>query len=315
MKKILMTFLALSVSAAMAQTPAPAAKPASAPQMTEEQEFTQTLRVQVLLDRWHFSVGEIDGVMGSNVRRSLKAFQQEKGLEPSGEIDQPTLTALGDNGSDLMVSYTLTAEDVNQPLKRSIPRTMLGMSKAGNLHYTSLEEALGEKFQISPKLLKKLNPDVELVEGTVLKVPGVGQTLSTKVAKIVVSQSESSVRIYDASEKLIGFYPTTLGSPKSPPPFGQLKVVAVAKDPYYNYDPERFVSPGTNTKVTLRPGPNNPVGEVWIALSRKHYGIHGTPEPSKISKTASNGCIRLTNWDALEVADLVEKGTLVIVER
>jgi len=295
----LLTIFALSISSAIAQT-----------------NLTQTLRAQILLDRNHFSVGEIDGISGSNTKRAIKAFQEANQLSPSGQIDAGTLKALGDDGSNLLATYTVTEEDVNQPLSHSIPRTLLEMSKLDALNYTSLEEAVSEKLQISPKLLKKLNPGKKIAEGTVLITPAVGEKINTKAAKIVITKTESSVRLYDSENRLIAFYPVSLGTPQNPPPSnGQYSVTVVIKNPDFSYSPDRYHSPGTPTSVLVKPGPNNPVGKIWIDLSAEHYGIHGSPDPQNISKTASHGCFRLTNWDASEVADLVKQGTPVVIQK
>ena len=272
--------------------------------------------LQVHLDRAQFSVGEIDGVAGSNTRKALKAFQVEFSLAVTGELDDVTRRAL-DDGRPTVVKHELTAEDVEGPFIDRVPGTMLGKSKLKRVGYANVLEKLGERFQASPNLLKTMNPEATFVAGETINVPNAGRPsadLLPNVTKIVVTKSDNSLRLYNEAGKLLAYYPTTLGSPQSPPPYGTWKVSAVVPDPLYNYDPERFVSPGTPTKVTIQPGPNNPVGVMWIALSAKHYGIHGSPDPSKISKQQSNGCIRLTNWDALEVAKVIGPGVQVVVQ-
>jgi lipoprotein-anchoring transpeptidase ErfK/SrfK len=281
---------------------------------TATAQEVDTLKVQVLLDRAHFSVGEIDDRRGSNTKGALRAFQAERQLAVTGELDQDTLKAL-DDGQPVLKTHTLTAEDVAGPFIGRVPGTMLGKSKLRRVGYANALEKIGELFQSSPALLKRLNPEAQFVAGETITVPAASNGLSGTVAKIVVTRSEKSLRLYDAAGRLLAYYPTTLGSAQSPPPYGTWRVAAITPNPYYNYDPARFVSPGTPTKVTVPPGPNNPVGVMWIALSARHYGIHGTPEPSKISKTQSNGCIRLTNWDALEVASVTSKDTVVLVQR
>jgi lipoprotein-anchoring transpeptidase ErfK/SrfK len=112
--------------------------------------------------------------------------------------------------------------------------------------------------------------------------------------------------------KLLAFYPATVGSEEKPAPTGTLRVTAIQKNPTYHYNPKyQFKGVKTNEPFTIKPGPNNPVGLVWIGLTGEGYGIHGTPEPSKVSKTESHGCVRLTNWDALKLASVIKKGTPV----
>src|SRR4029077_6097256 len=117
------------------------------------------------------------------------------------------------------------------------------------------------------------------------------------------------VRVLAKDGALLASYPASVGSEEKPAPSGMLKVVRVGRNPTYTYDPEfKFRGVKANEKLHIAPGPNNPVGLVWIALNEKSYGIHGTPEPSKVGKTESHGCVRLTNWDALALAKLVRKG-------
>jgi lipoprotein-anchoring transpeptidase ErfK/SrfK len=112
------------------------------------------------------------------------------------------------------------------------------------------------------------------------------------------------------------YAPVTTGSQRDPLPLGEWKVNGVQLDPPFRYNPELFWDADpSHAKATVPPGPNNPVGMVWIDLSKEHYGIHGTPEPSAIGRTESHGCVRLTNWDALRLAELVKPGTKVIFTR
>jgi len=307
--KVLLLALLFSASVAAAPKNTTAKIP-----VQDRPEFQETLNLQILLDRAHFSTGEIDGVPSVKITRALKAFQEQNNLEITGVPDAGTTQALNATAENMLIDYTLTAADLDVKLVKSIPRTMLAKSKLQRLRYTSLSEALSERFQVSPNVFKFLNPTATFSVGSTVKIPAVGGPLAAQVSSIVVSKANSSLTLRDAQNKIVGYYPVTLGAQVSPSPSGTLKVKSITKNPYYNYDPERFESKGTTIKVTLPPGPNNPVGLVWIALSKRHYGIHGTPDPSKISKTNSHGCIRLVNWDALEVADAVAAGVPVLIE-
>jgi len=252
------------------------------------------LKAQVLLDRAHFGVGEIDGVVGSTTRAAVKFFQQSRNLPITGKVDEATLAALED-GQPTLRSYTIVVGDVNASFGKA-PK------------YRDSMEQLAEVLQTSPKLLKKLNPESTFAAGDVIQTPQVGAPLSGKIAKIVVTTSQKSLMVYDGSGKLMAYYPTTLGNDGSIP-YGNHTIKSATKNPDY-----RRVLPNGKAKA-MTGGPNNYVGNMWMALSKKHYGIHGSPEPSKIAKQQSAGCIRLTNWDANEVAAAIVKNTKVQVQR
>lgn len=194
---------------------------------------------------------------------------------------------------------------------------MEAKSKLDALGYESAEEALGEKFHATPQLLRELNPGKALDKaGTKLVVPNVNTGKLPGAAKIVVDESDKILMLMDEDERVYAQFPTTTGSENDPLPIGDWKVNGVAADPVFHYNPDLFWdSDPSDEKAKIPPGPNNPVGVVWIDLSKEHYGIHGTPEPSLIGKTASHGCIRLTNWSADLVAAAVSPGVPVILRK
>lgn len=274
-----------------------------------------TLRAQVLLDRARISPGEIDGRWGTNTRRAVTEFQRNKGLETSGRVDERTWEALNSDTAPVLVEYTITEEDVAGPFT-DIPSGMEAKAKLERLGYASATEALGEKFHARPKLLQQLNPDADFSAGSTIVVPKVADAELPKAAKVVVDESDGAVRLLDADGAVYAYFPATTGSENDPLPVGEWKINGVAMDPTFHYNPELFWdSDPSDAKATIPPGPNNPVGVVWVDLSKEHYGIHGTPEPSLIGKTASHGCIRLTNWSAKALASAVSPGVVALLQK
>lgn len=276
------------------------------------------IRAQILLTRARFSPGIIDGLGGENTSQAVAAFQKAAGLPEDGVLDAEVFDRLtGVDSGSVLTDHVVTAQDVEGPFIGAVPTDLAAMARLDRVGYSAPLEALAERFHMTEALLQALNPGVDFsraqaLVGRTLVVAAVGaRTLPGEVDHIVVDKTERSVRAYDASNRLLAFYPATIGSEERPAPSGTLTVVGVAHDPDYAYDPSRVTYDRGPRRVVVPPGPNNPVGTVWIALSRDTYGIHGTPDPSKIAKTASNGCIRLTNWDAEQLAAAVRPGVEV----
>lgn len=303
-------------AAQQSPAPAPAAPAPAAPAQRAAPAGKPTgLDLQVQLDRAGFSPGVIDGKPGSNTKKALAAFQEAHDLPVTGNLDAATWESLAAAGSGPTIGeYAISQEDADGPFTPQIPEDMLEKTKLPGLHYTSVLEALSERFHATPEFLKKLNPQARFAAGERIKVPNVRSAIAAESGdvRVVVSKANGTLTV-DRGGDVLFFAPVTSGSEHDPLPIGDWKVNGVAKNPTFNYNPDLFWDADpTHTKAKVPAGPNNPVGVVWIDISKEHYGLHGTPEPRTIGRSQSHGCVRLTNWDALTLASLVKPGTPVL---
>ena len=275
----------------------------------------EVLATQIALDRAGFSPGEIDGRPGTNLQRALAAYERSH-EEPLGLLgDVPPL-----------IDYAITDADLAGPFTPDIPAKLPDQAALEALNYRTPLEAIAERFHSSPALLQQLNPQAAFQKaGERIMVPNVATAPPSpsgspappaspaSAITVVVTKSTSSLTIEDSKGQVLFHAPVTSGSTHDPLPIGTWKVTGVQRNPKFHYNPELFwdATPG-DRKATLQPGPNNPVGVVWIDLSKPHYGIHGTPEPSRIGHVESHGCVRMTNWDADRVAQWVKPGIRVV---
>ena len=272
------------------------------------------LRAEIMLDRVHASPGVIDGKVGVNFVHALEVYEHAKGLPPSKQLDDKTWAALTrESGGPVLMEYVLTPNDVEGPFFPDLPTDYAKLATMKTIGYRNVSQKIGAKFHMGEDLLASLNPGVDLGQAGAKIVVAVvkPEPVKGKLSSIVVDKTRSQVFGLDRKGHVLVAYPATIGSRALPSPSGTYKVKGVAYNPIYYYDPDNFLQGDNKQKLKLPPGPNNPVGSVFVALTKPTYGLHGTPDPSKIDKTASHGCVRMTNWDADELAHMVKRGLVV----
>jgi len=268
-----------------------------------------TIKIQALLDWNHASPGPIDGGWGMNSKKALINFQKMKGLSATGRMDQKTWDALVKNipaNKPVLVTYTLTKDDINTKFATT-PSGSKAKSKMKGLYYQDIKEMLGERFHMDVRYLDKLNKNKTYTAGETITVLNTREKLNQRINRVVANKADKTLYAYN-DDKLVATYPTTVGSDATPSPKGTFKIINKVKMPWYR----STVGKGAEKKVhMIAPGPNNPVGVVWMGLSKPSYGLHGSPVPEGISRQGSAGCVRLTNWDVLEVYANIENGAVV----
>ena len=274
----------------------------------------EALAWQTALERAGFSPGIIDGIVGPKTRAALVAYQSGIGASMTGRFDAGVREALGVDATPLTRQYTLMEADLAQVGR--CPTDWIAKSKARRLGFDSLSSVAAHYGHCSERLLAKLNPRLDLDSlkpGDVVVLPNVVPVgAPPKAAGIEIDFGTRTIRAFDRSDRLVGLFHCSIAKEKANRPNGVCRVKCIAMNPKYLFKPESWPEvKGIDQRLVIPPGPRNPVGLCWIGLSLKGYGIHGTPEPELIGKTGSHGCIRLTNWHVLRLAEMVDVGTEV----
>ncbi len=281
------------------------------------------LRLEILLDRAHFSCGEIDGRYGQNLKNAIEAYQLANQLSVDGVVGPSVWQLLNQDSADAVIEHTISAEDIAGPFDKNIPTDWVARSKLKGMYYASPLQQFTGKYHATEALLQRLNPGQSFDSvGQEILVPNVINPHSGRAASVVVTGlatedpvRAASIEALDSAGKVLFYATANIGGAHDPLPVGKWKVTDIVHNPWYNYNPDLFWdAENPNAKMKIPPGPNGPVGLVWIGISKPHYGLHGASDPGLIGRTHSDGCIRMTNWDALELAKLVEVGTPVIMK-
>lgn len=333
----MVALLAMGTALVGAAPPAPSPAPSTAAGLPSVDR--DILHVQVILDKLGFGPGVLTGRMNAATEAALRGFQESRGLGTTGEIDQPTLRALYQYRAWRPTkTLALTPGMLAGPFLGTIPRDYEQQANLPAMSYRSPLEKLAEMFHTTPQVLVALNSRETLLRpGTNVVFPNalpISRNYSIDDAKwrstvanlnvdaqqpeadhVVVDKSEGVLKVLDKNDKLVAQFSATMGSAKFPLPLGTWTIKGSAYNPDWKFDPDLIANtkPGAKEAV-VPPGPNNPVGVVWMDLSKEHYGIHGTSEPQNIGQTESNGCIRLTNWDAARLSLMIKPGTKAVFQ-
>jgi lipoprotein-anchoring transpeptidase ErfK/SrfK len=311
-------FLLLLALPLNAQEPAPPS-PTVIPANESDRPVETVLETQVELHRRGFSCGAIDGVMGAQTAAALRAFQRAAGLKETGAVDDDTRSQLR-LSAPMLTTHILREEEIST--LNPLPKTWLEKSQQTSLAFASVLELIAERYRASPRLVRRLNPQIDweaVAANAVVNVPAVERVVfSGRAAELRIRLEARELEAFDAEGRVLAHFPVSIARKAEKRPVGELRITVVIREPNYTFDPEVYPeseeAKQLDRKLIIPPGPNNPVGRAWIGLNLPGYGIHGTPDPEKVGRTESHGCFRLANWDAIALAGIVSVGLRVMVE-
>ena len=280
--------------------------------------FLVILALQICLDRRGFSPNALDGQAGAKTRAALTAYCTANGLPPPRPDEEEfAFEKYFPDEPDLFTTAVVTAQDVAALVK--IPDDPAKKAALPHMGYETLNEMFAERGHVTQNTLRRLNPHIVWTNatiGTKIKIPEVSPVaIGDKASLIKVSLSKFTVTALDAARKPIAVFPCSIAKDKAKrPPPGEIKIITQIGNPNYTYTPDYTPKGKRVARHIFPPGPNNPVGTVWLGLSISGYGIHGTPLPERIGRAESHGCFRLANWNAEKLYELVKPGTRVLIE-
>ena len=281
--------------------------------------INNTTELQIALAREGFSPGSIDGTNGSQTKRALLAYQTAHKLPLTGIFDVTTAHDLKIQ-EPVFITRELTRADFSDVGNK--PPNWQALGALDKLRFYSLREMIAEQSQSDPDLIDSLNPDTnwhDLSIGDTIFIPYVPPfRVNETAAYLQIKLSERALQAFSADHRLLFHCPVSIARRVEKRPSGELRVNVRVNEPNYTFNPAILTSTaereGITQKFIIQPGPNNPVGTVWVGLNLPSYGIHGTPEPEKVGRTESSGCFRLANWNAQTVLHAVHVNMPVFVE-
>ena len=280
--------------------------------------FLAILALQLCLDRRGFSPNALDGQAGAKTRTALAAYCAANGLPPPRPDEEEfAFEKYFPNEPDLFTTTVVTTQDVAALVK--IPDNPAKKADLPHMGYETLNEMFAERGHVTQNTLRRLNPHIvwtNATVGTKIRLPEVSPVaVDDKAALVKVSLSKFTVTALNAAQKPIAVFPCSIAKDKAKrPPPGEIKIITQIANPNYTYTPDHTPKGKRVARHIFPPGPNNPVGTVWLGLSIPGYGIHGAPLPERIGRAESHGCFRLANWNVEKLYELVKPGTRVLIE-